>query len=54
VAQRLSSFGSEAATYLSANAWARVADRVRGEVLGPVSIKGKGAVEIIRYEPRQL
>jgi adenylate cyclase len=54
VAQRLSSFGAEAATYLSANAWARVADRVRGEVLGPVSIKGKGAVEIIRYEPRQL
>jgi CheY-like chemotaxis protein len=53
VAQRLSSFGSEAATYLSAIAWAQVADRVRGQVLGPVSIKGKGEVEIIRYEPGQ-
>jgi adenylate cyclase len=54
VAQRLSSFGSEAATYLSAPAWARVADRVRGQALGPVLIKGKGEVEIIRYEPRRI
>ena len=54
VAYRLSTFGSEAATYLSASAWARVADRVRGEVLGPVSIKGKGEVEIVRYEPPPL
>jgi CheY-like chemotaxis protein len=53
VAQRLSSFGSEAATYLSASAWVRVAGRVRGEALGPVSIKGKGEVEIIRYELQQ-
>jgi CheY-like chemotaxis protein len=51
VAQRLSSFGTEAATYLSARAWAQVADRVRGQALGPVSIKGKGEVEIVRYEP---
>jgi CheY-like chemotaxis protein len=51
VAQRLSSFGSEAATYLSASAWAQVANRTRGQVLGPVSIKGKGVIEIIRYEP---
>jgi class 3 adenylate cyclase len=53
VAQRLSSFGSEAATYLSASAWDRVAARTRGQALGPVSIKGKGEVEIIRYEPGQ-
>jgi adenylate cyclase len=53
VAHRLSSFGAEAATYLSASAWARVAGRVRGRPLGPVSIKGKGEVEIIRYEPQQ-
>jgi class 3 adenylate cyclase len=54
VAYRLSTFGSEAATYLSARAWAQVADRARGQALGPVSIKGKGEVEIIRYEPRPL
>jgi adenylate cyclase len=53
VAHRLSSFGAEAATYLSASAWAQVAGRVRGRPLGPVSIKGKGEVEIIRYEPQQ-
>jgi adenylate cyclase len=53
VAQRLSSYGAEAATYLSATAWARVADRAPGQPLGPVSIKGKGEVEIIRYEPPQ-
>jgi adenylate cyclase len=53
VAHRLSSFGAEAATYLSASAWARVAGRVHGRPLGPVSIKGKGEVEIIRYEPQQ-
>jgi class 3 adenylate cyclase len=51
VAQRLSSYGSEPATYLSADAWARVADRARGQSLGPVSIKGKGDVEIVRYQP---
>ena len=54
VAQRLSSYGSEAATYLSAGAWARVADRACGQVLGPVSIKGKGEVEIIRYDRQQV
>jgi class 3 adenylate cyclase len=54
VAQRLSAYGGEAAIYLSASAWARVADRVRGQVLGPVSIKGKGEIEIVRCEPRQL
>ena len=32
---------------------ARVADRARGQPLGPVSIKGKGAIEIIRCEPYQ-
>ena len=54
VAQRLSSYGVEAATYLSASAWAQVSDRARGQVLGPVSIKGKGEVEIIRYEGQQI
>jgi adenylate cyclase len=53
VAQRLSSYGAEAATYLSADAWARVADRARGQVLGPVAIKGRGEVEIVRYESHQ-
>jgi class 3 adenylate cyclase len=51
VAQRLSAFGAEPATYLSASAWARVADRARGQALGPVAIRGRGEVEIIRYEP---
>jgi adenylate cyclase len=54
VAQRLSAYGGEAAIYLSARAWVQVADRVRGQALGPVSIKGKGEVEIIRYELQQL
>ena len=54
VAQRLSAYGGEAAIYLSAIAWARVADRARGWPLGPVSIKGKGEIEIVRCEPWQL
>jgi class 3 adenylate cyclase len=53
VAQRLSAYGVEAAIYLSASAWARVADRARGQALGPVSIKGKGDIEIIRCEPKR-
>jgi adenylate cyclase len=53
VAQRLSAYGVEAAIYLSAGAWAQVADRARGQALGPVSIKGKGDIEIIRCEPKR-
>ena len=53
VAQRLSAYGVEPAIYLSASAWAPIADRARGQALGPVSIKGKGDIEIIRCEPKR-
>lgn len=54
VAQRLSAYGGEPAIYLSADAWALVADRARGYPLGPVSIKGKGEIEIVRCEAHQV
>ncbi|MEM7025083.1 MAG: adenylate/guanylate cyclase domain-containing protein, partial [Pseudomonadota bacterium] len=48
LAQRLSSLGSDPAVHLSADAWARVADRATGNSLGDVEVKGKGIVEVIR------
>ena len=48
VAARLSTLGADAAIYLSADAWAQVAGRCRGEPLGPVSVKGKGEIEVYR------
>jgi class 3 adenylate cyclase/CheY-like chemotaxis protein len=48
-AARLASFG-DAAIHLSDAAWARVADRCRARRLGPVAVKGKGAVEVYRCE----
>ncbi len=48
VAARLSMLGADAAIYLSADAWAQVAGRCRGEPLGPISVKGKGEIEVYR------
>jgi DNA-binding response OmpR family regulator len=48
VAARLSTLGSNAAVYLSADAWAQVAGRCLGETLGQVVVKGKGEIEVHR------
>jgi class 3 adenylate cyclase len=48
LAERLSSFGREPGIHLSAGAWRQVADRAHGDLLGPVTLKGKGEVEVIR------
>jgi CheY-like chemotaxis protein len=48
-AAHLAGFGG-AAIHLSDAAWAKVADRCRGRCLGPVAVKGKGAVEVYRCE----
>jgi class 3 adenylate cyclase len=50
VAARLSALGSAGAIYLSGDAWRRLDGRGGGEALGPVSIKGKGQMEV--YECR--
>ena len=48
-AARLAGFGG-AAIHLSDAAWAKVADRCRARWLGPIPIKGKGAIEVYRCE----
>lgn len=48
-AAHLASFG-DAAIHLSDAAWARVAARCRARRLGPVAVKGKGAVEVYLCE----
>jgi adenylate cyclase len=48
VAARLSTLGSRAGVYLSADAWADVAGRCLGEPLGLVDVKGKGGIEVHR------
>jgi adenylate cyclase len=50
VAARLSDFGSDGAVYVSAPAWRQLAGRARGEPLGPVALKGRGAIEVYRCE----
>jgi adenylate cyclase len=50
VAARLADYGAEGAVYLSDAAWRQLDGRVRGRPLGPVALKGKGAIEIWRCE----
>ncbi len=50
VAARLSDYGAEAAVYLTDAAWRQLDGRARGQPLGPVALKGKGAIEIYRCE----
>jgi adenylate cyclase len=50
VAARLSDYGAEGAVYLSDAAWRQLDGRARGQPLGPVALKGKGAIEIWRCE----
>jgi class 3 adenylate cyclase len=47
-AARMESHGIPGAVVLSAEAWAPVAGRFRGESLGVVEVKGKGPLEMIR------
>jgi adenylate cyclase len=50
VAARLSDLGEVGAVHLSDAAWRRLDGRARGQPLGPVAIKGKGAIEVCRCE----
>jgi adenylate cyclase len=50
VAARLSDLGAEGAVYLSEAAWRQLDGRARGQALGPVALKGKGAIAVYRCE----
>jgi class 3 adenylate cyclase len=50
VAARLSDLGEIGAVHLSEAAWRRLDGRARGVPLGPVTLKGKGAIEVYRCE----
>ena len=50
VAARLSDFGADGAVYLSEAAWRQLDGRARGQPLGPVALKGKGAIEVYRCD----
>jgi adenylate cyclase len=50
VAARLSDYGADGAVYLSEAAWRQLDGRVRAQPLGPVALKGRGAIEIYRCE----
>ena len=49
-AARMESHGVAGAITLTSTAWAQVADRCVGESLGAVPIKGKGVLEMVRFE----
>jgi adenylate cyclase len=51
LAERLSSIGDDGGIYLSSRAFTRVAERIEGEQLGPLPLKGKGEVDIVRVAP---
>ena len=48
VAARLSGFGDKGTIHLTAAAWSRVSGHCEGRPLGPVPLKGKGAVEVVQ------
>jgi CheY-like chemotaxis protein len=48
-AARLESHGLPGTVSLSGPAWQRVAGLCRGEPLGPVAVKGKGTLEVVRF-----
>ncbi len=48
VAARLSGYGTEAAIYLTSDAWLHVSARCVGQPLGLVDLKGKGNVEVVQ------
>ncbi len=49
-AARMESYGVAGSITLTTTAWAQVADRCVGELLGAVPIKGKGVLEMVRFE----
>lgn len=49
-AQRIEHYGVADAVTLSVEAWQHIADISRGESLGPLPVKGKGMLEIIRFD----
>jgi adenylate cyclase len=48
VAARLAACGASSGIYMSLAAWERVQDRAQALSLGPVSMKGKGEMEVLR------
>ncbi len=49
-AARVQAAGEPGAVTLSRAAWDRVADRCRGTSRGAVTIKGKGEMELVRFD----
>jgi class 3 adenylate cyclase len=49
-AARMESQGVPGHITMTRGAWQRIADRGRGTSLGPVPIKGKGYLEMIRFD----
>jgi adenylate cyclase len=49
-AARMESLGAAGSITLTATAWAEVADRCVGESLGAVPVKGKGVLEMVRFD----
>ena len=49
-ANRARELGVVGSITLTSTAWAQVADRCVGESLGAVSVKGKGVLELVRFE----
>jgi class 3 adenylate cyclase/CheY-like chemotaxis protein len=50
VAARLSDLGATGAVHLSEPAWRQLAGRARGVPLGPVTLKGRGEIQVYRCE----
>jgi class 3 adenylate cyclase len=50
VAARLSDLGETGAVHLSEAAWRQLAGRARGIPLGPVTLKGRGEIQVYRCE----
>ena len=49
-AARMESYGQPGSIALSAIAWERIAARSKGQTLGLIKVKGKGEMEIFRFE----
>jgi class 3 adenylate cyclase/CheY-like chemotaxis protein len=49
-AARMESHGEPGTVTLSGTAWSQIAHLARGASLGPVEVKGKGRLEVVRFE----
>lgn len=49
-ASRMESYGQPGSIALSAAAWQRIASKAEGQSLGLIQVKGKGEIEIVRFQ----